>query len=286
MNGKDLLSRNDSRIGYHSDDDRGRTVIDDVRVAPGAPVDVAASPGTIHRFVPFSATASTTTTTRLTAAIVVRNEVGLSIGGIPAFPDPGDRGRYRTRRATVLRAPTTAAEKPVDPAIAPVLAGLRITGILFGPRTRSRRLLRFAFPARHGQQRDHHSTNQYNSHCQQRTPARQAARECSNSALIPAVKPVHILLRLSHRDSCGAPLVYASSSQPLEPRGRLSERHARSCQPLTSTQCIRAALSDSGRAGRQGWNSSTPSAPHSRAGAFGLSPGTIGITRREGCWAE
>jgi len=67
---------------------------------------------------------------RLTAAIVVREDVVLVVARIVAGADPGDRCGLRARRARRDRAAATAAEKAVDAAVAPVLAGRRIAGVL------------------------------------------------------------------------------------------------------------------------------------------------------------
>src|SRR5262245_42532325 len=63
---------------------------------------------------------------RRATAVVVRDHVVLAIAGIAARADPRDGRHLGPGRTRALRAAAARAEEPVDRAVPPVLAALRI----------------------------------------------------------------------------------------------------------------------------------------------------------------
>src|SRR5262249_56788674 len=90
------------------------------------PEGIVAPRGEVDRLLAFGSGASTTKAEGLPAAVVVRDDVVLPVARMPAGPDPRDRRHLGARRARTLRAAAARAEEPIDGAVPPVVAALRI----------------------------------------------------------------------------------------------------------------------------------------------------------------
>src|ERR1019366_6109676 len=95
-----------------------------------------------HRPIALIILTSTSPPGHSAAAVIVRNDVISLIRRIPAGADPGDRRHFRARRTGIDAAAVTCAQRPVDGAVAPIIAFRRITGILRITRDLRRRLAR------------------------------------------------------------------------------------------------------------------------------------------------
>jgi len=80
--------------------DCSRAVVD-CTAGPETPVEVVTLAGVIHRSIAFIAVTHATATTRLTTAIVVRNDVLLAIVWIETGTNPGHRRLLSARRTGV-----------------------------------------------------------------------------------------------------------------------------------------------------------------------------------------
>src|SRR5207237_8857427 len=77
---------------------------------------------------------------RFPAAVVIGDDVVAVVGGVAAGADPGDRRHLGAGRTGVHGPPAAGAEKAVDRAVAPVIAGVWIARILrIGHGRRARR---------------------------------------------------------------------------------------------------------------------------------------------------
>src|ERR1700730_16908909 len=86
-----------------------------------APVVIVGGKRHVQRLVVLVSIAQAASATRLTAAVVIGNDVIAAVSRVVAGADPGDCRRLRPRRAAVGGAAAAAAQEAVDRAVAPVL---------------------------------------------------------------------------------------------------------------------------------------------------------------------
>src|SRR6185312_9880384 len=116
----------------HTHDARGRTMVGNIGLGvAGAPIVVIRLARLKQRRVALIAIAETPAAGALAAAVIIGDDIVLAVRGIVAGADPGDRGHVRAGRACRLRSAAAAAKKPVDGAVAPVLAGQGVARIRF-----------------------------------------------------------------------------------------------------------------------------------------------------------
>src|ERR1700751_3665213 len=113
----------------HADYTSGGAVVGNSNLAARTPVVVIRFERDVQGLVVLVAIAQAAAALALTAAIVVRHDVVMTIGGIVTSAHPGDGGGLGARRAAVRRASTAGTQEPVDGAMPPVLAGLRVARI-------------------------------------------------------------------------------------------------------------------------------------------------------------
>lgn len=120
-----------------------------------APVEIVGHSRIIYRSVTLVALTQAVPARRLSAAVVVRNNVAVSIGRIFAGTDPGDWRHFGAGWAGIHRTAAATAKKSVNRAVSPVIARI---GITFFSNCRRCRFLRTSY----WQQRHCRSTsNQY-----------------------------------------------------------------------------------------------------------------------------
>ena len=107
-----------------------RQVLRNIRRAiPRAPVVIVGLTGLVEGRIAFIPIAEAAITLRFAAAVVIRNDVILTVRRIVASADPSDRGHFRPRWATRLSATATTAQEAIDRTVAPVLTRARIPRI-------------------------------------------------------------------------------------------------------------------------------------------------------------
>src|ERR1700683_1303412 len=111
-----------SRLRGCADDARGRAMIANIGLGvSGAPVVVIGSARLKQRTVPFVAIAEAPAASALAAAIVVRNDVVLTVAWVVAGADPRHRRHVRAGRAHRLRSSAARAHEAIQGAVPPVI---------------------------------------------------------------------------------------------------------------------------------------------------------------------
>src|SRR5262249_55650267 len=102
----------------------------------------------VQRLVVLVAIAEAAPALAFAAAVIVGHDVVMTIRWVVTAPDPGDGRGLGARRAGVRRASAACTQEPVDGAMPPILAALRVARIRGPPGARRGRRL----AARHRQE--------------------------------------------------------------------------------------------------------------------------------------
>ncbi len=78
------------RVVIDADNNGGRTIIDDVGGAAGTPINIVRRLRQIHRLVAFVTGTEASATSAFATAIIVGEDVVLTVAGVQAGADPGD----------------------------------------------------------------------------------------------------------------------------------------------------------------------------------------------------
>src|SRR5262249_21695032 len=223
------------RLGRDTEDD-GYRAVDRATRGAEAPEEIVVPPGEIDWLLALGPGAAATEAEGLPAAVVVGDDVVLPVARIPAGADPRHRRHLGSRRAGALRAPAARAEEPVDGAVPPVVAALRIPDLTSQLRVVGHRRASLVRRARHREQRERRPADERQPQASQDVPARRPPRQLPRGLLDQPIDPAAV--RGASVDHDPATPMSCSPRRrkswiDATPRSRASKRLSRCSRVLT-----------------------------------------------------